>query len=168
MKSFLPNLFSEAGGLQDFAALRRHFDDAARDFGRGWPSLLDVGAAGPAVNVAETATAIEISAELPGVDEKDIKVEIDGPRIVVSGEKKREREEKDKDWRLVERSYGAFRRSLALPFDPAHDAVSAHFDKGVLKIAVQKPVGATQTTKSVEIKTGPAPAAPQPTTTKAA
>jgi len=155
MKSFLPNLFGEAGGLQDFPAMRRHWEEMARDFGRGWPSLHDIGAAGPAVNVAETGGAIEITAELPGVDEKDVKVEIDGNRVVISGEKKREHEEKDTDWRLVERSYGSFRRVLALPFEPAQDAVSAHFHKGVLTIGVTKPAGAAQSAKSVEIKTGP-------------
>lgn len=157
MKSFLPNIFTESGGLSDLSAARRHFDEWARDFGRGWPGLLEIGAGGPAVNVAETAQAIEITAELPGVDEKDIKVEIDGHRVVIAGEKKREREEKDKDWRVVERSYGSFRRALALPFEPAEGAVSAHFDKGVLKVEVKKPASAAASAKTVEIKTGPAP-----------
>ncbi len=162
MKSFLPSIFTDAGLPQEIASLRRQFDDLARSFGRaGLPSLTEVGAGAPAINVAETGTAIEITAELPGVDEKDVKLEVEGDRLVVSGEKKREREEKQKDWHVVERSYGSFRRVLALPFEPAPEEVQAHFDKGVLHVTVQKPAGAKPAAKSIEIKTAPPSGAPK-------
>ncbi len=156
MKSFLPNIFTDTGLPQEIASLRRQFDDLARSFGRaGWPAATEVGAGSPAINVAESDRAIEISAELPGVDEKDVKLEVDGDRVVISGEKKREREEKQKDWHVVERSYGSFRRVLTLPFEPTPSGVEAHFDKGVLHVTVQKPAGAKPAAKSIEIKAAP-------------
>jgi HSP20 family protein len=162
MKSFLPSLLNDTGLPQEFTALRRQFDDLARSVGRGWPSLTEVGAGTPAVNVAETDKTIEITAELPGVDEKDIKLEVEGDRVVISGEKKREREEKDKNWHVVERSYGSFRRVLALPFEPTHENVQAHFDKGVLHVTVEKPAQSKPASKTVEIKSAPpAEAAPK-------
>ena len=90
----------------------------SRVFDRNLPSL-NVGAGVPTIDVAETADAIEVSAELPGVDEKDIKVSLDGNRLVISGEKKKEETKKDeKDWHVEERSYGSFYRSMSLPFKP--------------------------------------------------
>jgi HSP20 family protein len=156
MRSFLPNLFTDPNAMRDpFSALRRQIDDLATNFGREWPLSTHIGAAAPALNVSETDKAIQIAAELPGVDEKDIKVEIEGQRVVISGEKKREHEEKEKNWHVVERSYGSFRRAVTLPFEPGGDTVSAHFDKGVLHIEVAKPLGAKAASKTVEIKSGP-------------
>jgi|APFre7841882630_1041343.scaffolds.fasta_scaffold69017_1 HSP20 family protein len=155
MKSFLPNLFTDPNAMRDpFATLRRQIDDLATSFGREWPLSTHIGAAAPALNVSETDKAIQIAAELPGVDERDIKVEVEGQRIVISGEKKREHEEKEKNWHVVERSYGSFRRAVTLPFEPAGEAVSAHFDKGVLHIEVAKPAAAKSASKTIEIKTG--------------
>jgi HSP20 family protein len=153
MNPLLPSVFTE-----ELSQLRRQFDDLTRNFGRAWPTFAEVGAGVPAVNVAESEGAIEIAAELPGVEEQDVKVELDHERVIISGEKKREREEQEKDWRLVERSYGSFRRMLSLPFEPAQDAVSAYFDKGVLKINVAKPKGAAPSAKTIEIKKGAPPA----------
>jgi HSP20 family protein len=68
------------------------------------------------IGVAETKDAIEVNAELPSVDEKDIKVSLDGNRLVISGEKKGETKKDEKDWHVQERSYGSFYRSLSLPF----------------------------------------------------
>jgi HSP20 family protein len=157
MRSFLPSIFNDQALNQDFQQLRRQFDDLTRGFSRGWPQLAEVSAPTPAVNVAETDRAIEITAELPGIEEKDVKVELQGDHMVISGEKRRDREEKDKNWHVVERSFGSFRRVLALPFEPAHDAITAHFDKGVLRVEIVKPAEVKPTAKSIEIKTGPAP-----------
>ncbi len=83
---------------------------------------------------------MRLSAELPGVDEKDIKVSLDGNRLVISGEKKQETKKDEKDGHVEERSYGSFYRSMPLPFKPEDGAVEAHFDKGVLHLAIKKPV----------------------------
>ena len=89
-----------------FRLLRREMEDMFRVFDRNLPSL-NVGPGVPTIDVAETTDAIEVSAELPGVDEKDIKVSLDGNRLVISGEKKEETKKDEKDWHVEERSYGS-------------------------------------------------------------
>lgn len=153
----LPNLWSR--GHDPLNALRREMSDLFGDFGRRWPTFTEIGARMPAVNVAEGKDAFEVTAELPGVDEKDIQVTIDGNRVVIAGEKKQESEKDDKDWHIVERSYGSFHRAVALPFEPKSEAVSAHFDKGVLHLSIAKPVATTPAAQKIEIKTGAPPVA---------
>jgi HSP20 family protein len=154
----LPSLWSKNQELvsDPFRAIRRDFEDMFRAFDRNWPSL-DVGAGVPAVNVAETKDAFEVTAELPGVDEKDIKVSLDGNRLVISGEKKEETKKEEKDWHVEERSYGSFYRSMSLPFEPEYAAVEAHFDKGVLHLNIKKPAQVAKATKTIDIKTGTPP-----------
>ncbi len=158
----LPSLRTRSQSLADpFAAIRRDLDSFFSDYGRDFPALAEVGARIPALNIAETPDAVEITTELPGVDEKDINVSLDGNRLVISGEKKLESDRNDKEWRVVERSYGAFHRAIALPFEPKESAVAAHFDKGVLHVKVSKPSESAKEKKSIEIKAGP-PAASAP------
>jgi len=130
--------------------------DALRAFDQNLSSP-DIGAGAPAINVAETKDALEVSAELPGVDEKDIKVSLDDNQLVISGEKKAESTKEEKDWHVEERSYGSFYRSISLPFEPEDGAVDAHFDKGVLHLTIKKPAKAIKTTKTIDIKTGAPP-----------
>jgi HSP20 family protein len=82
-----------------------------------------------------------VTAELPGVDEKDIDLSLADGVLTIRGEKKTEREEtdKDKNWHLTERSYGSFSRTIALPYDPDSAKVEAKFDKGVLRVRLPKP-----------------------------
>lgn len=115
---------------------------------------MSLGAGVPAVNVAETDKAIEITAELPGVEEKDIKVNLEGNQLTVSGEKKQESKRDEKDWRVEERSFGSFYRSMSLPFTPEDGAIEAHLDKGVLHVTVKKPAEVAKSAKTIEIKTG--------------
>ena len=100
-----------------------------------------------------------MTAELPGVDEKDIKVSLDENQLVISGEKKAESTKEEKDWHVEERSYGSFYRSMSLPFEPEDGAVDAHFDKGVLHLTIKKPAKAMKATKTINIKTGAPPSA---------
>jgi HSP20 family protein len=139
-----------------FRAMRREMENALRAFDQNLPSS-DIGAGAPAINVAETKDAFEVSAELPGVDEKDIKVSLDGNQLVISGEKKAESKKDEKNWHVEERSYGSFYRSMSLPFEPEDGAVDAHFDKGVLHLTIKKPAKAIKTTKTIDIKTGAPP-----------
>ena len=98
-----------------------------------------------------------VTAELPGVDEKDIKVSLDDNQLIISGEKKAESTKEEKYWHVEERSYGSFYRSMFLPFEPEDGAVDAHFDKGVLHLTIKKPAKAIKTTKTINVKTGAAP-----------
>jgi HSP20 family protein len=128
--------------LDLFEGFRRDFDDLLSDFGRrlpiSWGRALDfTGLA--ALDIAETKDAVEISTELPGVDEADVKVSVDGQSVVIAGEKKSETEKKDKAWHVVERSYGAFRRVVPLNFTPDAAKIKATSDKGVLHVTVPKP-----------------------------
>ena len=104
--------------------------------------------------MAETNDAIEVNAELPGVDEKDIKVSLDGNRLAIFGEKKGETKKDEKDWHVEERRYGSFYRSLSLPFKPEDGAIEAHFDKGVLHLNIKKPAEVAKSAKTIEIKLG--------------
>ena len=140
-----------------FRAMRREMENALRTFDQNL-STPDIGAGAPAINVAETKDAFEVTAELPGVDEKDIKVSLDDNQLVISGEKKAESKREEKDWHVEERNYGSFYRSISLPFEPEDAAVDAHFDKGVLHLKIKKPAKAIKTTKTIEIKTGAPPA----------
>src|SRR3984893_4654345 len=105
--------------------------------------------------IAETKDAIEITTELPGVDEKDINVSLDDNRLVISGGRKKEHERTDKEWHFFERSDGAFHRAIALPFEPNEASIEAHFDKGVLHLKVKKPAEVEKAKKTIEIKAGP-------------
>src|ERR1700721_4012388 len=95
-------------------------------------SAPDIGAGAPAISVAETNDALEVTAELPGVDENDIKVSLDGNQLIISGEKKAESTKDEKYWHVEERSYGSFYRSMFLPFEPEEGAVDPFSDRGGL------------------------------------
>ncbi len=112
------------------------------------------GALAPKVDVSETKDAVEVTAELPGVDEKDIDVTVADGVLTLRGEKKSERKEEDKakNWHLVERSYGSFLRSIPLGFDPDSNKVEAKFDTGVLRVRLPKPAEALKKEKKIEIR----------------
>ena len=159
MKSLLPGLWTGGRGLSDpFADMRREMESFFNRPGRAWPTF-ESGFAMPAVNVAETPDAIEVTAELAGVDEKDISIDLDGSRLIISGEKKAEEKKEEKNWRVVESSYGSFQRSIALPFEPQEADCEAHFDRGVLHLKIAKPKSTQPQNRKIEIKTGAPPSA---------
>ncbi|MBV9994555.1 MAG: Hsp20/alpha crystallin family protein [Caulobacteraceae bacterium] len=132
----LPMAFPRA-----FGSLQREIDRLFDDFGRGWDRVSST-VAFPKIDVGESDGEIEITAELPGLEEKDISISVSDNLLTVSGEKRTESERKDKAYSISERSYGAFSRTIALPpgVDPA--AVKATVSKGVLKVVVPKPASA--------------------------
>lgn len=106
----------------------------------------------PHVDVSETDKEIKVSAELPGMDEKDIDVSITRDALTIRGEKKEEKEDKGKDFYKMERSYGSFTRSIPLPVEVDTDKVQATFKKGVLEIILPKSAKAIQETKKIPVK----------------
>jgi len=152
----LPRLWSSGQGLatDPLKTFRREMEDMFRSFGPSGTAL-NIGAA-PAMNIAETGDAIEVTAELPGIDEKDIKVSVERNCLVIAG-KKEESKRDEKDWHVEERSYGSFYRSASLPFSPGDAAITAHLDEGVLHVHVKKPPEAAASSKSIEIKSGAPP-----------
>lgn len=105
----------------------------------------------PDIDVAETDDDIQLSVELPGVDEKDVEVSLADGVLTITGEKKAETEKKGKSFHRIERSYGAFRRALALPVEIDENKVDAAFAKGVLKITIAKKPGGKSATRTIKI-----------------
>jgi HSP20 family protein len=129
-----------------FWSLQREIDRLFDDFTRGFPSF-STAASGrnellPAMDVVETENEFELTAELPGLEEKDVQINLTDNVLTIRGEKKSERDEKNKDYRVVERSYGSFYRTLELPAGVDHDKIKASIDKGVLKVVIPKPAPA--------------------------
>jgi len=110
--------------------------------------------AAPAVDVKENGTAFTVTAELPGLTETDIEVKLTDDMLTLKGEKRQEREDKDENYHLMERSYGSFERSFRLPPTVARDQIAASFDKGVLTLVLPKSAEAKQQEKTIEIKSG--------------
>jgi HSP20 family protein len=106
-----------------------------------------------AVDLVETDTAYELTAELPGLDEKDVEVGVTDNILTLKGEKKEERDEKTAGMHVSERRYGTFQRSFTLPEDADPEQIAASFKKGVLKITCPKRPGAQKEAKKIEIKT---------------
>jgi len=106
----------------------------------------------PHIDVSETDKEIKVSAELPGMDDKDIDVSLTRETLTIKGEKKQETEDKGKDYYKMERSYGAFTRSIPLPVEVDTDKVQATFKKGVLEITLPKSAKAIQETKKITVK----------------
>ena len=155
LKSLIPvGRERSLGAGNPFMSLQREIDRLFDDFGRGIPGLPamrgDGNALMPSMDVAETDKEIEITAELPGLEEKDVQVNVADNVLTIRGEKKIEREEKDKNYRLVERSYGAFERRLELPEGIKADDIKATMAKGVLKVTVPKPAPAQA--KKIDVK----------------
>ncbi|MBK6896045.1 MAG: Hsp20/alpha crystallin family protein [Alphaproteobacteria bacterium] len=92
----------------------------------------------PSVDISESEKSYAITAEVPGVEEKDVKIELVGNTLTISGEKKHEKEDKDKNWHRIERSYGSFKRVLSLPEDAVADEAEATFKNGILNISVPR------------------------------
>lgn len=138
-----------------FVSFRQEFDRLFDDFFTGTGLARTAGqevALMPSIDISETDNSLQVKADLPGVDESDIDVQLNGDILSIRGEKKSDHEQKEENYHLVERSYGSFSRSIRLPFTVDQDKVDATFDKGVLTITMPKPAEAQQQTKKISIK----------------
>jgi len=105
----------------------------------------------PSVDVKETDNEILVSAEMPGIDPKDVELSLENGMLTIRGQKREEREDKEGETVISrEISYGSFSRSLALPGDVQADKASASYDKGVLKITVPKAEGSKATRIAIQ------------------
>jgi len=140
-----------------FTAIRREmdrmFEEMTKSFSLVRPAF-GMGLLAPRVDMRETDTAVEVQAELPGVTEKDVEVQLADGVLTIKGEKKQEREEKEKGYYLMERAYGSFLRQIPIPVEVEEDKVEAKFDKGVLTIILPKKPSAEAKAKKIEIKSG--------------
>ena len=106
----------------------------------------------PPVDVYEDEHNITLKIEVPGIDEKDIDVSIENNTLAVHGQRKFEKEEKEENFQRIERHYGSFTRSFTLPTSVDPEQVSAHYDKGVLKIRLAKKAEAKP--KQIKVNVG--------------
>ena len=106
----------------------------------------------PAVDVAETDKAYEITAELPGLEEKNIEVKLANGVLSIKGEKQEEKEEKQKDYYRRERSFGSFERSFQVPDHVDDDKIEASFKNGILSVTLPKSAEAQKQAKKIEVK----------------
>ncbi|HZT19832.1 MAG TPA: Hsp20/alpha crystallin family protein [Dongiaceae bacterium] len=148
-----------------FESLRTEIDRLFDDFGRFpfgfgrsggalepfWRSAGQGGATMPAVDVVEKENAYEISAELPGLDEKNVEVKVADDVLTISGEKKEEKEEKEKGYYRSERRFGSFQRSFELPPGVDQNKIEASFQKGVLTVTLPKSSDAQKREKKIAI-----------------
>jgi HSP20 family protein len=106
----------------------------------------------PFVDLVEKESAFEIAAELPGLDAKNIEVNVVGDSLIIKGEKQEQSEEKKKDYHLQERHFGSFERRFRLPDTVDTSKIGAEFKAGVLTITLPKKAGAAVTEKKIDIK----------------
>ncbi len=147
--------------------LREEIDRLFEDFGMGsWrsPFRRSIFAAepfwrreltwarAPAVDITESEKAYEVTAELPGMDEKDIEVKVVNGNLMIKGEKQEEKEEKKKDYYLHERRFGSFERCFQVPDGVDVDKIEASFKKGVLAVTLPKRPEAQKPAKKIEVK----------------
>jgi HSP20 family protein len=119
------------------------------DFEAPWRSFIF---SAPPIDISEDDKGYKISAELPGLDAKDVEVSVSGDRLVLKGEKRQEQEEKNKNYYHSERTYGSFQRSFELPASVDRDKIAADFSKGVLTITMPKAAEVQKQQKKIEIK----------------
>ena len=106
----------------------------------------------PVVDIAESEKAYELTAELPGMDEKNVEVKVANGNLTIMGEKQEEKEEKKKDYYLHERHFGSFERSFEIPEGVDADKIEANFKKGVLTVTLPKKPEAQKPAKKIEVK----------------
>src|SRR5215211_8041876 len=130
--------------------MNRLFDDVFNTFGA--TSLANRMPAWPSVEVIQSDKDVRVSAELPGMDEKDVEVLVDNDVLTIRGEKKSESE--DQGRRFSEHYYGRFQRSIALPFEVDEEKAQASFKNGVLTVTIPKSATAKDTAKRIAIYAG--------------
>ncbi len=144
--------------MEPLTHLRDEVDRVFDDFPMRWPALGRLPSQfaallpTPAVEMTETNKAYKITVEVPGIPANEIEVEAEKGLLVIKGEKKEEREEKERDYTRSERSYGAFERRIGLPSDADLDKIEAKASDGVLKITIARDKKAAPERRKIEIK----------------
>jgi HSP20 family protein len=136
--------------FRELSTLRQEMDKLWNRFFE-WPTMEPFkGEWAPPLDVSETKENVVVKAEIPGVDPKEIDISLSDGFLTVRGERKQEKEEKEEDYFVVERSYGSFSRSVRLPHEVKSDKIKANYKDGVLKITLPKSEEAKK--KEVRIK----------------
>jgi HSP20 family protein len=139
--------------FREFATLQDRINRVFREsVGREGDESLTTSSFAPAVDVYEDEHTVTLKIEVPGIDEKDIDVRLENNTLTVHGERKIEKEEKEENYRRVERQYGNFTRTFTLPTTVDAEKVSASYDKGVLKVTLPKKAEAKP--KQIKVNVG--------------
>ncbi len=140
--------------FREFVTLQDRMNRLLRDsYGpEGQNEALTTTSFAPPVDVYEDEHNVTLKIEVPGIDEKDIKVHIENNTLIVQGERKFEKEEKEENYRRVERQYGSFTRTFTLPNTVDQESVQADYDKGVLKVKLAKKAEAKP--KQIKVNVG--------------
>jgi len=128
------------------------FDDFFRGFDLDPFFGPDISSYSPKVDVKESDKEIKVLAELPGMDEKEINVSLNKDSLTLRGEKKEEKEENDKGYHRLERSYGSFCRTIPIPVEFENDKVTASYKKGILTITIPKSKKVIEEKKKIKIE----------------
>jgi HSP20 family protein len=139
----------------------RWFGDAFKSFGmpslesnlqsRAMPGISLSNIHRPQIDVSGDSNCYEINLDVPGLTESDLSLEVKDDVLIIKGQKEERSEDKDKHYYRVERSYGSFQRTLALPDDAIGDEIKANLDKGVLRLEIPRRETATQEVKRISI-----------------
>ncbi len=137
------NIFSDMDDMVKKMWFDFPFHNLREDMDIGWSPRLDV---------SETENGLEIVADLPGMEKKDIHVSLDGDLLTIKGDKKEEKETKDKQYHTIERRSGSFYRAVRLPIEVEKDKIEAGFKDGVLTLKLPKSKAAKEKIAQIEIK----------------
>ena len=151
-------LVSPSAGDSPFLTLRREMERMVDDFwgdtasGWGWPTTKFAGFT-PRVNLTENEREITVTAELPGLTEKDIECSLQGDHLLLRGHKEERQEKKEGDTLVFsERSYGMFERAIPLSCEVVQDKIDASFKNGVLTITLPKTAEAARQAKKISVR----------------
>ena len=158
LDNLFPTLRSHSTNPDVFRDLRSEVSRVFDDFNRMFPlsGNVDLGATEnayltPKIDVKETETSIDIVVDVPGVSDSDLEVQLDGRTLILKGKRSEENREDEDDYKIVERSFGSFMRSITLPFEPEAEAIDGKLDAGVLKLTIEKPKDVVEKVKTVKI-----------------
>lgn len=155
IQSLLPYSWSRNGATEfehdPFSVLQQEMNRLFESVGN-YPAGRWSNGMSPRLDVSETDKEIDIDADLPGIEEKDVEVTLSGDKLIIRGERRNGHETKNKDYHLSERSWGEFTRQVSLPFEADPKKISAKFDKGVLHIAIPKPETMTAKTAKIPVR----------------
>ncbi|OPL13398.1 MAG: heat-shock protein Hsp20 [delta proteobacterium ML8_D] len=144
--------------IQLHSEMDRLFENAFRGFGRSafrselFTNDSVTGLLKPKLDIGATEKEYSITVEVPGVNEKDIKVELEDNTMIIRGEKNQEKEEKDRNYYCIERSYGSFQRVLSLPEDAVEDDILATFKNGILTIKLPRKAIPKANVRPIEVR----------------
>ncbi len=140
--------------FRDMVSLRDEVDRLFKDFFGRFPSekRLAEGFWYPTVDLEESPNDVLITAEVPGMKKEDIHITVSGDQLSISGERKKEEEEKGKTFHRIERSYGRFQRSITLPTEVLFDKAKASYEGGLLKITLPKAEKVKPKEIAIEVK----------------